>query len=185
LRFSISKNSKNGRRKHPNCINGQPLEYISFTSSRKEAIIEKVAPLYERGLSLKQIAQETKIPKTSVRDALIAGGVSLRPHTSLAARLPAKARQMRIGVAPYGFCWFQGRLVADPKEMEIVQLIIRLWQEEQTYSAITRHLNELRKRTRCGGKWDHSLVRNIILRHQKNPNQLKEALSWDSTNFSR
>ncbi len=173
-----------GRRCYPNYINRQPIEYIEYRCSRKDTINKIVAPLYEKGLSLRQIAQEAGIPKTSVRGALISQGIGLRPHTKLAATLPKKARAMRIGVPPYGFYWLRGRLVVDPKEIENVCLIIQLWQSRETFAVIVRRLNELKKKTRCGGKWDHSLVRNIILRHKNNPNKIEEVILWGSKNSS-
>jgi len=103
----------------------------------------------------------------------------------LPTKLPQKARAIRNGAAPYGFCWLRGRLVVDPKEIETARLVIQLWQSQQTFAAITRRLNGLKKKNRAGGKWDHSLVRSIIRRHKNNPNQIEEVISWDSKNLSR
>jgi hypothetical protein len=101
------------------------------------------------------------------------------------APMRKKAKTVRIGVSPYGFAWLRGRLVMDPKEIEIVQLIIKLWQSGQKFSAIARHLNGLRKRTRSGSQWEHSLVRKIVLRYQNNSNQIEEIIKWASINSSK
>lgn len=86
-------------------------------------------------------------------------------------------RPIRLGVAPYGFTWLRGRLVADPREGEIIRLIVQSWQSGHNFTAITQLLNRLKHRTRSGKTWDHSLVRRIVLRYQQNPETYKEALS--------
>lgn len=147
--------------------------------SRKHAINPEVAPLYEIGLSLREISDRLRIPKTAVRDALIVNGVSLRSHSPVTADLSNRARKIRIGIPPFGFSWLRGRLVVDPNEIEVVQLVIELWRSGQTYAAITRRMNELGKVNRAGGKWDHSLVRSIVRRHKNNPEQIEEIPYWN------
>ncbi len=171
-----------GRPSFANCITRQPLEYLAFHSSRKEGVFQKAAPLYEKGYSLRQIADETGFPRSSIRDALVAGGVDLGSGDRQTSKLAKSARPIRLGVAPYGFAWLRGRLVMDPRESEIVRLIVQSWQSGQNYTAITQQLNRLKRRTRSGGAWDHSLVRRIVLRYQQNPDSYKEALSWVSPN---
>ena len=173
---------KNGRPSFANCITRQPLEYLAFHSSRKEGIFQKTAPLYEKGYSLRQIADETGLPRTSIRDALLAGGIDLKSGKPKTAGRTKTTRSIRLGVAPYGFAWLRGRLVMDPRESEIVRLIVQSWQSGENYTAITQQLNRLKRRTRSGGAWDHSLVRRIVLRYQQNPDSYKEALSWVSPN---
>ena len=181
-RLSDERTVLNGRPSFLNCIIRQPHEYLEFHSSRHEGIIQKVAPLYEKGYSLRQIADETGFPKTTIRDALLEGGIVLRPDNKQAAKLEKTARPIRLGIAPYGFAWLRGRLVSDPREGEIVRLIVQSRLAGQTNTAITQHLNRLRKRTRSGGDWAHSLVRRIVLRYRQNPDTYKEAFSWASPN---
>jgi hypothetical protein len=108
---------------------------------------------------------------------LVEGGIDLKSGRPKTAGRSKKARSIRLGVAPYGFAWLRGCLVADPREGEIVRLIVQSWQSGHNFTAITQQLNRLKRRTRSGGAWDHSLVRRIVLRYQQNPDSYKEALS--------
>ncbi|HAR44223.1 MAG TPA: hypothetical protein DCS07_16585 [Bdellovibrionales bacterium] len=52
-----------------------------------------------------------------------------------------KPRGVRVGIPPFGFSWLRGRLVVNAEEIETVRLIIKLWQDGMTYTAIASHLN--------------------------------------------
>lgn len=147
-------------------------------------IFREIAPLYEKGLTLRQIAAQTGLPKTTIRDALAEGGIVLRPSGSLPAKRRPTDKPTQIGVPPYGFSWFRGRLVADPKEIENVHLILRLRKSGRSFTGIAEHLNQLRIRPRRGSRWDHSAIRKIVNRHKDSSNQPEEVLTWDSVNSS-
>jgi len=173
-----------GRPPYANRIIRQPLEYIEFQTSRKEGISKKIAVLYGEGLSLRQVSDETGVAKSSVRETLIGDGVELRPHPKVAVGRNFASKPTRVGIPPYGFAWLRGRMVVDPREIETVRLIIHSWQAGCTVTAIAHKLIRLRKKTRNGGIWDHSLVRKIIVRYQHNPRSIEEVFTWESKNSS-
>ncbi|NBW98881.1 hypothetical protein EBR03_04855 [bacterium] len=80
----------------------------------------------------------------------------------------------RIGVPPFGYRCLRGRLIWDAREIEIVHLVMNLWTAGQSYSAITKHLNNQGIKNRKATPWDHSLVRSIVERHKEKPLVLEE-----------
>jgi hypothetical protein len=64
----------------------------------------------------------------------------------------------------------------DPKEIEVVQLILKLREAGKTLWAIAHHLNDLGYRNRRGTLWEHSLVRNIAVRHKGKIEELEKRI---------
>jgi len=133
----------------------------------KQGIFDKAAPLYAGGASLRAIARELGIPKTTIRETLVGGGVALRPHSmrQLSAA-PAPAR-MSIRTAPYGTCVVDGKLMEQPKEAAVVRLILKWWHAGMSHCAIARRLNDQRIRPRNAAQWSQPTVGFIIKRHEE------------------
>jgi len=108
---------------------------------------------------------------------LIEGGVELRVANRDRKSFELKTECPHIGVAPYGFCIIQGRLVPVPKEQVTVQLVLKLRTEGKTLMDIAEHLNRHRVKPRIAKKWDHSTVRSILKRHQIHSNKTKKGES--------
>jgi uncharacterized protein (DUF433 family) len=64
----------------------------SLTDAKMTLLVER----YEAGLTIREIAAEQQLPKTTVQDALVRAGVTMRPAT----RRNADARPTYIG-SPY------------------------------------------------------------------------------------
>lgn len=131
-----------------------------------QGIFEKAAPFYENGLSLREISKKLDVPKTSLRKALIEGGVVLRDSNRGLTKKDSQSIRRHIGVAPYGYCVINGLLVEVPKEQETVKLVMQLKSAGRNLTAIAKHLNSHKIKTRSSGKWDHSIVRSIINRYE-------------------
>ncbi len=115
---------------------------------------------------MREIAKEIGVAKTSIRKALIAGGLDLRPCNRSLTYSRSKSEHHHIGVAPYGYFVQNGRLVEDSREQVVVRKIMKLWTEGQSLSAIARHINGLKIRPRKGKIWDHSIIRSIVNRQE-------------------
>lgn len=141
-------------------------DFIRFIPKNKENIYLKCSPLYEKGLSLNEIARQTGFAKSSVRDAFALTGLPLRKNKS-AKKLETK-RQIIVkgGGVPYGYAYLEGQLLIDPKEYKNILKIYRQWQNAQSYRAIARHLNDQKITTRAGKKWTNEIIKRIIDRHE-------------------
>jgi hypothetical protein len=140
----------------------QPHDKIELPSFTKRCITQKAAEMYASGASLSAIAAEIGIAKTTVRQALIADGVALRAHSN--RQLGAKTRSIKT--APYGYCLVGGRLIEDPREMAIVQMMLAWWRGGQSLGAIARRLNSQKIKPRKASKWSQPTVGFIIQRQK-------------------
>lgn len=160
---------KSGRGKPPFARLDQPVDKIDLFHLRPQGIFEKAAPLYRSGRSLREIARELKIPQTTLRQSLIDGGVVLRPNNRARKAASVLVQRPHVGVAPYGYCIIHGKLVAVPKEQEVIRLVLKLRSESKSLSDIAKHLNKHKVKPRSAKRWDHSTVNSIIKRNTKKP----------------
>jgi hypothetical protein len=162
----------------------QPHDSIALTRLSKHGIFEKASVLYEKGASVRAIARELDVPKTTVRQTLVDGGVTLRPHAKRQLRGAAVSARISTRTAPYGWCLVDGKLVVDPKEASVLRLILKLWRQGMNHCAIARRLNEQRIKPRKAAQWSQPTVGFIIKRHEEALNS-KEKSKWESKNLSR
>lgn len=133
----------------------------------KENIFDKVAPLYEQGLSLREIQAQVGISKTTIRRTLINGGVRLRESHPKANLEFWKAKGKQAAAPPYGFCYFQGQITPHPKEYETLLLIHKLSQNGINSNAIATELNRRRIPSRMAKLWSWNAIKNIVDRLKK------------------
>lgn len=146
---------------------GEPFQahdFIPLSPKTKAVIFEKCAPLYKKGLSIRDIEEATGIPKSTIRVALTSGGMSLRNPTNGNARKIDRTQSKRGGHTPYGYSYLDGKLLIDPKEQTVARKILKLRHEGQTFQAIADELNRHKTPTRSGKPWIKSVIRSIILR---------------------
>lgn len=142
-------------------------DFIELSPRTPSRIIERCAPLYEKGLSLRDIEDRTGIPKSTIRETLRMGGFELRnPTHGNASRIDNK-RNKRGGTTPFGYAYLEGKLLLDPREQIALRKILRLWKDGNSYQAIADELNYQKTPTRSGKPWIRSVVRSIILKANK------------------
>jgi hypothetical protein len=122
--------------------------------------------MYASGYSLAAIATELDVAKTTVRQTLIADGISLRAHSNRQLAAPSAAKSQSIKTAPYGYCLVGGRLIEDPREMAVVQLMLGWWQSGMSLGAIARRLNSQKIKPRKAAQWSQPTVGFIVQRQQ-------------------
>lgn len=144
------------------CINHHDSIHLSIFKKLKPD--PKVAELYLKGNSLRDIAKQLFIPKTTVRDMLLHLHIPLRTIVQESYR----ASQCQIGKKnvkpPYGFAYFEGRVVKHPKEYPHLLQIISLWKKGQSLNSIATKLNELKVPSPLSKKWSWNSIDNIIRR---------------------
>lgn len=67
---------------------------------------------YKSGLSLSLVAKTQQIPKSTLRDTLVQGGMPLRPTTN-------GMDKHDVGAPNFGHVRIDGKVVKDPKEQKI------------------------------------------------------------------
>lgn len=146
-------------------------DFIELTPRTPSRIYEKCAPLYESGLSIRDIEERTGIPKTTVRETLIKNGMTLRNPLNGNASKIDRTKNKRGGHTPYGYAYLDGQQLIDPKEQIIVRKILKLNQSGLSGNAIARELNNQKIPSRNGKAWCPSVVREIIKRSKSNQTQ--------------
>lgn len=146
----------------------KPLDKIDLFHLTYQGIFEKAAPLYESGLTLREISRELRIPKTTIRQALLDGGLVLRGNHKKQVKSVSTTSSFHTGLAPYGYCIIRGKLVPHPKEQEVIKVVLSLRAKGQTLMSIAEELNVRKIKPRSASKWDHSTIRSILNRNKTN-----------------
>ncbi len=147
-----------------------PHDFTPIFIKNKETIFDKTWPLFQSGMSLREIASTTGIPKSTIRGTFLKKGVVQEGNPQKTTKARAKSHQRTGGVASYGYCWLNGKLVIDPREHKIVQVVIQLNQQGKSLRQIAKHLNAKKYPTRSGKGWATSVVQSI-LNHHKSKNK--------------
>ena len=137
-----------------------------FFPTTKDRIFEICAPLYSQGMSLRELAKQIGLPRSTIKAALNAGGLPMRSATETYNKESQCSRPMKAGAVPYGYSYLEGRPAKEPKEYKVVLQIRNLWQSGKGCSAIARALNDQKILTRGGKRWAKGIVSRIIKRHE-------------------
>ncbi|NUN06639.1 MAG: recombinase family protein, partial [Bdellovibrio sp.] len=141
-------------------------DFIELSLKTPARIFEKCAPLYEKGLSIRDIEERTGIPKSTVRETLKKSGMVLRNPLNGNAINIDRLHTKRGGHTPYGYAYLDGQLIIDPKEQIIVRKIMKLHQSGLSGNAITKELSHQKIPSRTGKSWSPCVVRRIIKLNQ-------------------
>lgn len=139
-------------------------DFIELSPRTPARIIEKCAPLYEKGLSLRDIEERTGIAKSTIRETLKKSGFALRNSLNGNSSKIDNKQTKRGGSTPFGYAYLDGKLLMDPKEQVALRKILRLWNSGKSYQAIADELNDKKIPTRSGKPWIRSVVKSIILK---------------------
>lgn len=129
-------------------------------------ISDKLVNQYRSGLSLTDISKQTGKAVNTIRDILIRAGVELRPNVSAPVSSTWRESWKRNILPYYGFCYFQGRVVKDPREYENLLLIYHLWKSGANPNSIATHLNSKKVPARRASSWNRNSVVNILKRFE-------------------
>lgn len=141
-----------------------PLDIIEFFAKGSTRIIEIVGPLYEKGLSITDIAEQTGVKRYSIWKALKIHRKSLRSQDPVPFERRRHGRGKMKARPPFGFCYFQGEVIKDPKEYPTLILIQNLWKQGTSISSIVRHLDGKRFASRMGKPWSYNVIKATIRR---------------------
>lgn len=113
---------------------------------------------------MRSIAKELGCSKTSVRESLLKEKVDLRAHSHSQLSKDKKSKTLSVRNAPYGYCLVNGVLVEDPREMSVVALMVKWWNQGMSYGAIARKLNSQKIKPRKAAVWSQPTVGFIVQR---------------------
>ncbi len=144
-----------------------PIDTKEFSLKNEVRITCELAVLYQKGWSLRDIARETGCSKNKVRSSLLKSGLELRDQFPQATFARGMSGGKQGALPYYGFCYFEGEIVRDPREFPTLQLIHKSWKKKQTTHQITQQLNQANLPSRTGKVWSWAAVSNIVTRFEQ------------------
>ena len=145
----------------------QPHKTIELSSIRQQLISDELVKMYQSGMSLADLAKQTGIAQTTIRARLIKSGIEMRPKFSIPFEQARRKTGKRNILPYYGFCYFQGRVVPNPKEYDHLMKVYNLWKMRMNPNAIAKHLNSKKIPPRSATNWNRNSIVNIINRFEK------------------
>lgn len=148
----------------------QAIDFMTFLVKIKnrisaaDAII--ISEKYKTGSSLRDIANLFGCSKNKIRSELKRHGLELRDGRAQAThKRPLKAGK-QAALPYFGFCYFEGKIIKDPREFPVLQRIHRLWSQKKTIHQINLELNRAKILSRTGKTWSWAAIQNIVARFE-------------------
>ena len=139
-------------------------DFIHLTISNTIDHSTKIADLYKKGNSFRDIEKLLSISKTKIRATLLRLKIPIRPALQESRRATQRIAGKKNVKPPYGFTYFEGRVVKHPKEYPTLLQIIGLWKSGQSLNSIATKLNGKRVPSPMGKTWSWNSIDNIIKR---------------------
>lgn len=149
---------------HPRLL-GYPHDIISFFKNPANSNFAEFLGLYQKGLSLREISEETGFPVSTIRDRLIANNIPLRANKKAIAKNPIRPKRAFWGAIPYGYAVLDGKVVVDPREIKIVRRILALHQKGMSFNATAIWLNNQKVPSKLGKQWSDKTIASIVRKH--------------------
>jgi hypothetical protein len=140
----------------------EPHVKIELFANQHRRISKNFIEMNLQGRSLDDISKQTGKAKNTIRDYLKRYGVDLRPKLSEPIHKVWKKPGKRNIRPYYGFCYFQGSIVPDPREYENLLFIHSLWKQEQNPNAIAGRLNDRKIPARSAQCWNRNSIVLIL-----------------------
>ena len=144
--------------------NWPSLDFIEFFEKREPRIFEIIDPLYQKGMSITDIANETGLKRTSIWTALRHHKRKLRAQSSISFDKWRRRNGKTKARPPYGYCYFEGAVVKNPAEYPTLLLIRSLRKQGKSISAIIQHLEGNGIKSRMKKPWSYNVVKSIVNR---------------------
>lgn len=139
-------------------------DIIEFFELSQDRIYEISAPLYQKGLSVTEIAEQTGLKRTTIWQALKTHQDPFNPKPSVPYKRWRKGHKRTGARPPYGFCFLQGEVVRDSKEYPTLLLIHGLWTRGSKIMSILAALSERNLKSRTGREWSYGVIKAIVQR---------------------
>lgn len=148
----------------------QPIDFIEHHFKTRNRISEKdtqeILVKYKSGLSLKDISVLMGSSKSKIRKELLKHEIT--PRTNKAQATPLRQlKHGRQGALPYfGFCYFQGKIIKDPREYPTLEIIHKYWKQGLSIHQINKELNRVKILSRTNKTWCWAAIKKVVTRFE-------------------
>lgn len=143
---------------------GQPHDIIQVRFKDTHAFSKECVDLYQKGVSLNEIARIVGRSKSKVRRVLHSHGhwtgVKISEGVYASWRKTGRTRAQ----PHFGYTYYMGQLVEEPREQQILALIRRLAAEGMNITSIANYLNAHGMRPRRAKRWHRNSILKILNR---------------------
>ena len=87
--------------------------------------------------------------------------------TKIQLKVSTETKKLKSGASPYGYVLINGSLVEDPKEQQVIQIIMRRWYSGESFKTIAQFLNSKGFVTKMYKSWSYFSVKTVIERRNK------------------
>lgn len=141
-----------------------PHDFIKLILRDVHAFSRECIQHYQNGVSLNEIARIVGRSKARVRRVLhqhgFQTGIKIAEKVYAAWRKTGRTRAQPL----FGFTYYMGQLVEEPREQQILILIERLALEGKCATEIANHLNARGMKPRRAKAWHRNSIVKILLR---------------------
>jgi|GEM_PF-3560711 len=113
--------------------------------------------LYSNGASIREVAHQLNLPRSTARLAILRENPILKRDKSFPKRPTG-------GCAPYGFVRINSKLIKDEREQKVIQFILGYYKKGMSLNGISKALNQQKIRPRSAKLWHNTTVRSLVLR---------------------
>ena len=119
-------------------------DFIQLTFFNSPVLDENIAQLYQKGNSFRDNEKLLSISKTKIRDILIRLKIPIRPVFPESNKATQRVVGKKNVKPPYGFAYFEGRVVKLPKEYRTLLQIINLWKSGRSLNSIDNIIKRIK-----------------------------------------
>lgn len=158
-------------------------DFIKYSFKSRSRIspdaLKIIIDKYQDGWSLGDIASLIGCSKNKVRIELKKSKIAIRSSVAQATnRRPLKSAKQKA-LPYYGFCYFEGKIIKDPREFPVLNKIHFMWEQKKTIHQITQALNQQGIGPRRAKAWSWLAVKNIVDRFNQEKILLKEGGEYE------
>ncbi|RYZ91109.1 MAG: hypothetical protein EOP06_07165 [Proteobacteria bacterium] len=156
--------NKNGCPTSPMGKSANCIDIIRFSPKQAQGLFEEIGPLYQKGLSISDISEQTGFKRGAVWRELKKHVKDLRAQDPISFDRWRKGHGKTRARPPYGFCYFQGEVIKSPTEYPTLLLIQSLWKRQASISTILDTLSSKKLKSRTGKAWSYNVIKSILRR---------------------
>lgn len=143
----------------------QVHESIELNQGRQTRLFEKCIELHNNGCSINEIARQLATVRFRVRTNLRRAGIETNPKIREKNYTVWRKSRRTQAHPPFGYMYYLGKLVIQPREHEILLLIGCLAKDGKSSNAIAEYLNSKSLSPRSAKQWSRNSVLLILKRN--------------------